>query len=128
MLRLYETVFVMDSQLEQSKIEVFSDKIQKIITDSGGTIQKVDYWGKRRLSYPIKKKQYGYYVCILFESDGKVVGPIERVYRLDESVFRFLTIRLSKRAIRRMRLDQEKNRKEIAKVPEAETVVKKEDK
>ncbi|HDI52205.1 30S ribosomal protein S6 [candidate division KSB1 bacterium] len=116
MLRFYELVFVMDAQLEQSKIEEFANKIQKMITDSGGNIRVVDYWGKRRLSYPIKKKQYGFYVYILFEADGKVIEPIERECRLNESVLRFLTVRLSKRAIRQMQLSKEKVSKEPADV------------
>ena len=63
-LRLYELTFVLDPQLEQTQIDENVQKIETMITDAKGEIVKKDLWGKRRLAYEIKKRQYGYYVYI----------------------------------------------------------------
>jgi len=100
--RLYEITFIVDSQLEQNQIDEIVQKIETTVTDSKGEIVKKDIWGKRRLAYEINRKQYGYYAYLLFNADGEIVQKIERDLKLNESVFRFLTIRLSKAAIKQM--------------------------
>lgn len=99
---LYETIIIIDPQLDQAKIEELVNKIQKIITDSGGSIRKVDQWGKKRMAYEIKKKQYGYYVYFFYESDGSVIDAIGKDFRLNESILRDLTVKLDMKAVRQM--------------------------
>jgi|Deesub1362B_J571_1020462.scaffolds.fasta_scaffold01146_8 small subunit ribosomal protein S6 len=111
-LRTYETIFVMDPQLDQSKIDEFVDKIVEMITSSGGEIIKRDYWGKRRLAYEIRKRQYGFYIYILYRSDGKIIEPMEREFRLNENILRFMTVKLSKPALRQLERELRKAREE----------------
>jgi small subunit ribosomal protein S6 len=100
--RVYEITFIVDSQLEQNQIDEIVQKLETTITDSNGEIVKKDLWGKRRLAYEINRKQYGYYVYLLFNANGEIIDKIERDFKLNESVYRFLTIRLSKAAIKQM--------------------------
>ncbi len=116
--RLYETTVVLDPQLDQSKIEEFVNQVQKTITDAGGTIRKVDHWGKKRMAYEIKKRQYGYYIYFLYESDGKIVAPMERTFRLNESVLRYLTVKLDKKAIRQMESGRTMEFKKFGRTPD----------
>jgi len=110
-LRLYELTFVLDPQLEQNQIDEIVQKVESLITDSKGEIEKKDLLGKKRLAYEIKKRQYGFYIYLLFKSTVDVIDKIERDFKLNESVLRFLTIRLSKAAIKQMEKGQKGRKK-----------------
>ena len=113
-LRKYELTLVLDAQLEQDKMDEIAQYVEKFIKDSKGKITKVDHWGKRRLAYEIRRKQYGHYVYILFESDGSELKEIERNLTLNESVLRFLTVKLDKPAVKFVEQELQKEESEAA--------------
>lgn len=92
-MALYETTIVIDSFLKDEDLNNLSNKIQTFITNNGGKIRQVEEWGKRRLAYEINRKQYGNYLHILFEGPSTLPLLLEREYRLQESILRFLTIK-----------------------------------
>ncbi|MGH7449747.1 MAG: 30S ribosomal protein S6 [bacterium] len=93
-MKLYETTILIDSTLKSDEMRNLIDKIVNFISNHGGNIVKVDEWGKRRLAYEIKKKQYGYYVNIRFSGPAALSGLLEREYRLIDSVLRHLTAKI----------------------------------
>lgn len=90
---------VIDSLLKSEEIDNTIDQIERSIKNNGGEIVEIDRWGKKRLAYEIKKRQYGYYVEIIFKVIGDVVKVIEREYGLDENILRYLTIKLDKKIL-----------------------------
>jgi len=88
----YETIFVLDSALEEEKITALSEKFQKLIADNG-TVESVDVWGKRKLAYPIDFKTEGYYVLVNFASNPEFPKELERIYGITDGVMRSITIR-----------------------------------
>ena len=88
----YETIFVLDSALEEEKINALSEKFQKLIADNG-TVESVDVWGKRKLAYPIDFKTEGYYVLVNFASNPEFPKELERIYGITDGVMRTITIR-----------------------------------
>ncbi|MBN2412303.1 30S ribosomal protein S6 [candidate division KSB1 bacterium] len=96
----YETIFVIDSLLKTDEIENIITKYEKFISANGGKIELIDRWGKKRLAFEIKKRQYGYYVLILFEGLPSMIKSLEREYRLNESILRYKTIKLSTMALK----------------------------
>jgi small subunit ribosomal protein S6 len=96
MIREYETTFIVDSLLPEEQINATIDKIKDFIEKNGGKIRQIDRWGKRRLAYEIAKKQYGYYVYIRFQYEGALIKELEREYKLDESIIRYLTVLIPK--------------------------------
>lgn len=98
-LKTYQTIVVIDSLLKSEEIDAIIEKILRIINNNGGKVINVDRWEKKRLAYVIKKRQYGYYVEINFEASGDLVKILERDYRLDENILRYLTITLGKKAL-----------------------------
>ncbi len=96
----YETIFVIDSLLKTEEIENIITKYEKFISANGGKIELIDRWGKKRLAFEIKKRQYGYYVLILFEGLPSMIKSLEREYRLNESILRYKTIKLSTMALK----------------------------
>ncbi len=95
----YESVIILNATLEDEQIEVSLNKILESIKSYGGEIKDVDKWGRKRLAYPIEKAKSGYYVVIRFTAPTEAIARIERVYRLDETVIRFLTVELTKEAM-----------------------------
>ncbi|MFO7890643.1 MAG: 30S ribosomal protein S6 [bacterium] len=107
MQREYETTFILDARLSPDKIDTKIKDIEKIIKENEGSISNVDRIGKRRLAYEINKNQYGYYVSYRFAIDGAKIIELRRRYSLEESIIRFLNIRIPKAV-----LEMEKKTKE----------------
>ncbi len=96
-MRTYETTFIVDSLIRPEETEEIVNKIEKFISNNGGQIKKTDRWGKKRLAYEIKKRQYGYYVVIRYGAPPKLNRLLEKEYQLDENILRYLTIVLDPR-------------------------------
>ncbi len=97
---LYETTFIVNASLEDPQIETVASRIQETITKNDGTLKSVDKWGRKRLAYPIKKKNNGFYVNIEFEAPPSIVKQLDHIYSLEEQILRALTIRLGKKALK----------------------------
>ena len=82
-MRKYETIFVVDSLLKSEEIDSIISKYERFISANGGKIEDIEHWGKKRLAYEIKKRQYGYYVLIRFDGPPTMIKPLEREYRLN---------------------------------------------
>ena len=88
----YETTFILEPGLDETRVNEEVDKVSGWITELGGQVVEVQRWGKRRLSYEIHKKRDGIYTHIIHESPGPVVREIERRMRLGEVVLRVLSV------------------------------------
>ncbi len=98
-MRKYETIIVIDSLLKTEEIEGIISKYERFISANGGNIEIVERWGKRRLAYEIKKRQYGIYVLIRFDAPSAMIKQLDREYRLNEYLLRTMTTKLDKRAL-----------------------------
>ncbi|MCD6116085.1 30S ribosomal protein S6 [bacterium] len=95
-MRQYETTFIIDTHLPDEAIEKTIEKYKNFITGDNGVVNNIDRWGKRRLAYEIKKKQYGYYVCLRFEAEGSFIEKLAKEFKLDDSILRYLTLLVPK--------------------------------
>ncbi len=96
-MRTYETLFIVNPDLEESEISKTIESIEEIITSSGGKILKVDKWGRRQLAYMIQKKREGYYVLIYFEAPQTLLVELNRRYKLaTDTIMRSLVLQLKK--------------------------------
>ena len=89
-MREYELVFIVHPDLEEAAFKELVDRVQAWITDAGGTVSKVDIWGKRRLAYDIKKQHEGQYVLLRAQMKPEFSAELERNFRFLEPVMRFL--------------------------------------
>ncbi|MEN8243889.1 MAG: 30S ribosomal protein S6 [Thermodesulfobacteriota bacterium] len=95
-MRRYETIAILDPDLsEDGRAPVF-DRLTQLIPTQNGFLVKLDEWGARRLAYDIKKKSRGYYICIDLCGDGAVVNEMERFFRIDDRVLKYMTVVLDK--------------------------------
>ena len=89
----YELALVLNPDLdEEARTEAFN-RVQELIERFGGTIEKVDDWGKRRLAYEIKKHNEGFYSFITLDAAATAPIEIESRVRIMENVLRYLIIR-----------------------------------
>ena len=92
MPRPYETVSIFDSVLEDSQVQEKIQRLSALVAPNGGDSVRVDMWGKRKLAYPIDKKEQGIYAILRYETEPASLTEFERILRLDEQVLRQLTI------------------------------------
>jgi len=88
----YETTFILEPGLDETRVGEQIEKVSGWIRDLGGEVLEVQRWGKRRLAYEIHKKRDGIYTLVLYQGPGPMVKEIERRMRLDEAVLRTLTV------------------------------------
>ena len=89
-------VYHPDLEVDLSKAEA---KVQKIVTDNGGSITATDNWGKRKLAYTIAKQEHGIYVIYTVEMPGAGVAKVESILNITDEVIRFLITRPDLKAI-----------------------------
>jgi small subunit ribosomal protein S6 len=92
-MRRYESVWVVNGDLPDEEVKATIDKFTKIIANQGGTLVSVEEWGRRKLAYKIAGTLRGYYVKADFTGMPAVVKELERNYRIDDRVIRYLTMK-----------------------------------
>jgi small subunit ribosomal protein S6 len=89
-MRNYELIFIIHPDLDETAATETVEKVSGWISESGGSVDKVDLWGKRQLAYPIRKQKDGQYVLIQAQMDPSFGTELERNLRFQEPVMRFL--------------------------------------
>ncbi|UOD35010.1 30S ribosomal protein S6 [Deferribacteraceae bacterium V6Fe1] len=93
-MRTYETLFIVNPDLTQEDAVAVFEKFKTLVTENGGEIINDEAWGKLRLAYEIERKTEGYYFLIQFNSDVNVPAELEKRFKYDESVIRFIVIKI----------------------------------
>ena len=94
-MRRYESIWVVNGDLPDEEVKSAIDKFSNIISSQGGTLVGLDEWGRRKLSYKIQGTIRGYYVLADFAGSSETVRELERNYRIDDRIIRFLTTKKS---------------------------------
>ena len=94
-MRRYETIFIARPNVGEDEIEAISAEATSTIESDGGTILRVNNWGLKKLAYLIKKENQGYYVYIDYAGVPESIAEIERVFRIDDRVLKYLTVKLA---------------------------------
>lgn len=92
-MRHYELMVILDPEIEEKTVAPSLDKYLTVVTNGGGTVDKIDIWGKRRLAYPILKKSEGIYAVVDMTSTPEVAQELDRQLGLNEAVLRTKLIR-----------------------------------
>jgi small subunit ribosomal protein S6 len=92
-LRHYEIMVILDPSLEERTVAPSLDTYLNVIRTAGGSVEKLDVWGRRRLAYEIAKNTEGIYAVIDLQATPAAVAELDRQLRLNESVLRTKVIR-----------------------------------
>jgi small subunit ribosomal protein S6 len=87
-MRRYEMMIILDPSLEERTVQPSLDQFLKVVTTGGGSVDKVDVWGRRRLAYEIDKKSEGIYTVIDLMAEPDTVKELDRQLNLNEAVLR----------------------------------------
>ncbi|MGE0083210.1 MAG: 30S ribosomal protein S6 [Desulfococcaceae bacterium] len=97
-MKRYETMAIVQPDLADDQRASLFERMKEIISQQGGSLMEFDDWGVRHLAYEIKKKKRGYYVRLDYCGTGAAVTEIERFFRIDDRVMKYMTILLSEKA------------------------------
>ena len=92
-LRHYELMVILDPSLEERTVAPSLDTYLNVIRTAGGSVEKLDVWGRRRLSFEINKKAEGIYAVVDLQATPEAVAELDRQLRLNESILRTKVIR-----------------------------------
>ena len=95
-MNCYEHTIIAKQDLPEKQSKALLDKYQNIINNNSGKIIKIEEWGLKNLSYPIKNNKKGFYFHIKLEGLGKTIEELEKAENIDQTLIRYLTIRVKK--------------------------------
>ena len=89
----YETIIIIDPNVEEENVEGIINEVQNLISGSGGEEIEVDKWGKRRLAYEVQGNRDGIYVVINYQAEPEFVRRLARYCELTEQIIKHMTVR-----------------------------------
>jgi small subunit ribosomal protein S6 len=92
-MRHYEVMVIFDPDLEERSVAPSLDQYLKVINESGGSVEKVDIWGRRNLAYEINKKREGIYAVADVTCEPAAVAELDRQLGLSETILRTKVVR-----------------------------------
>lgn len=92
-MRQYETMYIVRTGIEEEQLDATINRFKTIVEEQGGTVDRVDRWGKRRLAYEIEKEREGQYVIMRFKAEAPAVKELDRVFKISGDVIRHIIVR-----------------------------------
>ena len=96
-LRQYEIMIILDPEVEERTVAPSLDKYLSVVKNDGGSVDKVDIWGRRRMAFDIKKKSEGIYAVVDFTAAPDTAKELDRQLGLNEVVLRTKVLRADAR-------------------------------
>lgn len=94
-MRRYETIYILRPSLGENEITTIIENTNQIIKDVDGSIIDLNRWGMKKLAYLVKKETQGYYVFCDYAATPEAVSEMERKFRIDDSVLKYMTVKLA---------------------------------
>ncbi|GAA2618286.1 30S ribosomal protein S6 [Actinomadura fulvescens] len=92
-MRRYELMAILDPAVDERTVSTSLDPFLKVVKDDGGSVEKIDIWGRRRLAYDILKKSEGIYAVVDLTAEPATVKELDRQLNLSETILRTKVIR-----------------------------------
>lgn len=96
-MRTYEELFIVRPDATPEEVDPFIEQLKNVITHTGGTLEKADKWGVRKLAYRVLKYNEGQYILLQFNAQPDTVKEIERRLRVADFVLKFITVRIDEK-------------------------------
>jgi small subunit ribosomal protein S6 len=97
-MRRYETIFIASPVLTDEQADELVRNFEGIIAEQGGELLKTDKWGRKKLAYEIQKFSEGYYTLFEMNAGPTLIAELERRFRNNDSVIKFLSVRMDEQA------------------------------
>lgn len=123
-MRRYESVFIADPEATEEQRDALFTRVRELIPQQGGYLVEFDEWGNQKMAYEVRRKRRGHYVRLDYCGMGPLVDELERFFRIDDRVMKYLTVLLEKdvdvAAIQQQQADAEAAREKAAAGAEGE--------
>lgn len=93
-MNMYETMVILNAAISDEEADAAINKIRELITGQGGEVLKVDVWGRRKLSYEIKKQKKGLYVLLIYKAPPAAIRKLEEFCKVSDTILKFMVIKL----------------------------------
>lgn len=90
----YESTFIVRPDASPQQVESLAEEVEGMIKEHGGAVTKTEFWGLKSLAYRMKKSRKGHYVFMNVDASGDTIHELERNFRINEDVIRYLNIRV----------------------------------
>ena len=97
MNRIYEELFILRPDITEEEVAPVIEQLRGIVTTAGGTVDKEERWGVRKLAYRIDKRAEGFYVLLQMTCPASTVKEVERRLRVNDAVLKYLTVRIDEK-------------------------------
>ena len=92
-MRKMETLVLLSPEITVEQREQTIATLSEVITREGGKLLEVDQWGMKDLAYPVQKQMRGFYVRFEYIAPNQLVAELERIIRIQDTIFKFITVR-----------------------------------
>lgn len=116
-MRTYEQLFIVNTAAQEADVDALLEQLSGIIKSSGGSLDKTDKWGVRKLAYRVDRQTEGSYILNCFSCDSQSVRELERRLRVSDIVMKFITVRMDER-MKRVAKRQKRREKRLARKPQ----------
>ena len=115
-MRIYEELFIVRPDATDEEVDPLIEQLKNVITRAGGSLDKTEKWGVRKLAYRVAKHEEGQYILLEFKAGAEVVKEIERRLRVADLVLKFLTVRIDEK-LKRLEKRRKAREKRAARKP-----------
>ena len=105
-MNIYENVVILNASLPDEEINGSVSKIKDIIINAGGEVLVAEMWGRRKLSYEIKKQNKGFYALMIFKAPSPTVKKLEEFYKVFDPVIKYMVIKLDPKQVKHLEKPQ----------------------
>ncbi len=117
-MRIYEELFIVRPDATDEEVDPVIEQLRTVITNAGGTVDKTEKWGVRKLAYRVMKQNEGQYILLQFTAKPETVKEIERRLRVADLVMKFITVRIDEK-MKRIEKRKKAREKRAARKPPA---------
>jgi small subunit ribosomal protein S6 len=96
-MRIYEELFIVKPDAVPEEVDAYIGQVKDLITNAGGTIEKEEKWGTRKLAYRVQKYAEGVYILLQFSAQPETIHELERRMRVQDMVIKFITVRIDEK-------------------------------
>jgi len=120
-MRIYEELFIVRPDATDEQVDPLIEQLKEVIAHAGGTLDKTEKWGVRKLAYRISKLHEGQYILLQFSAGAEAVKEIQRRLRVNDLVVKFLTVRIDEKLKRIEKRKKRREKRAARKPPKPET-------
>jgi len=115
-MRVYEELFIVRADAPEEEVDALIDQMKGVVTSGGGTVEKAERWGVRKLAYRVAKRTEGLYIIMQFSAGPDLVRELERRLRVSDAVLKFITVRIDEK-LKRIEKRKKAREKRAARKP-----------